>query len=202
MRFIARAQLEARAAELWRRFGLTPNFDAEALLDSLELNLLWDALDDDAGAKVFGALIPWQRVVVLNERHMDLLEAKPGLRRFTIGHEIGHWMLHVDQTDAQLSFLDGTDRVWCREHPRERQAEGFAGYLLAPTDLLRREVPAAPWRGWGAVYALSEVFGTTPTAMMVRLEIASWAHRNDDGVPTSGPRRPTGQLSLLADDHC
>jgi IrrE N-terminal-like domain len=203
MTYLAPAQLEARAAELWRRFALAPNFDAEALLDPLDLNLLWQELDDGDGAKVFGALIPAQRVVVLNERHFDLLEAKPGLRRFTIGHEIGHWMLHVDRLGAQLCFLDGIDRVWCRERsqdPRERQAESFAGHLLAPTDLLRREVRSGPWRGWGPVYSLAETFGMTPTAMMVRLEVAGWAHRDDDGVPRSGRRSPVGQLSLLDDD--
>jgi Zn-dependent peptidase ImmA (M78 family) len=203
--FLAPAQLEARAAELWRRFGLAPNFDAEALLDALELNLLWDDLDDDEGAKVFGALVPAKRVVVLNERHIDLLEAKPGLRRFTLGHEVGHWMLHVERAGTQLCFLDGIERVWCRERsqdPRERQAESFAGYLLAPTDLLKREVRTSPWQGWAPVYALAEAFGMTPTAMMVRLEVAGWAHRDGDRIPRSGPRRSAGQLSLLADDQC
>jgi IrrE N-terminal-like domain len=203
MTFLAPAQLEARAAELWRRFGLAPNFDAEALLDALELNLLWEELDDGDGAKVFGALIPAKRVVQLNERHIDLLESKPGLRRFTIGHEIGHWMLHVDRVGTQVCFLDGIERVWCRERskdPRERQAESFSGYLLSPTDLLRREVPRRPWQGWAPVYALAESFGMTPTAMIVRLEVAGWAHRDDGGVPQSGARRPPGQQSLLDDD--
>jgi len=200
MTYLAPAQLEARSAEVWRRFELAPRFDAEALVDSLGLNLLWDNIDDGDGGKVFGALIPWEGVVVLNERHKNLLEAKLGLRRFTIGHEIGHWLLHVDRTRSQLCFLDGVERVWCRDglkDPRERQAEAFAGFLLAPTDLLRQQIPEESWSGWPPVYKLAQAFDMTPTAMMVRLDVAGWAHRNDDGLPVSGARPTAGQLSFL-----
>lgn len=200
MTYLAPAQLEARAAELWRRFGLAPGFDAEVLVDALELGLLWQPLDDGDGGKVFGALIPWEGVVVLNERHRDLLEAKPGLRRFTLAHEIGHWLLHVDRSHAQLAFVDGVERMWCREQSKdspERQAEAFAGYLLSPTDQLKGRLPPAPWAGWSPVYRLAELFGTTPTAMVVRLESGRWAHRNAAGVPTSGPRPVPGQPSLF-----
>jgi hypothetical protein len=51
---------------------------------------------DDHG-RIFGQLIPEQRIVILNERHLDALEAKDGrLRRYTIGHELGHWDLHAE----------------------------------------------------------------------------------------------------------
>jgi hypothetical protein len=35
----------------------------------------------------------------------------------------------------------------------------------------------------------------TPTAMMVRLDVAGWAHRNDDGLPVSG-RAHCGTVEL------
>jgi len=75
-------------------------------------------------------------VVVLNERHIDLLEQKEGrLRRYTIGHEVGHWTLHADAIrSGTLSLFDGS-RVWCRDgssDPVERQAEMFSAALLMP----------------------------------------------------------------------
>jgi len=200
MTYISRNELEVLASELWRRFALAPRFDAEALVDSLGLSLLWEALDDGEGGRVFGALIPWEHTVVLNQRHKDLLEEKPGLRRFTIAHEIAHWLLHVQPKLGQMAFLDGIERVLCREQskdPIEVQAEAYASYLLSPTDLLRQKIPKAPWSGWAAVYRLAGAFEMTPTAMMVRLEIAGWAHRSEQGTPVSGPRPEPGQQRLF-----
>lgn len=48
-------------------------------------------------------------------------------QRFTIGHELGHFVMHTEH---------GVD-----EHS-ERQAEVFAGALLIPRDILRREFAA------------------------------------------------------------
>jgi hypothetical protein len=56
------------------------------------------------------------------------------LRRYTIGHEIGHWEFHAEDVRAgMLSLLDG-DRIWCRTgspDPAERQAEIFSAFRKA-----------------------------------------------------------------------
>ncbi len=96
MTFIPRARIEACASELWQRHGLVPGFDVERLLDDLGLDLLWDEVEDDDG-RVLGQLVPEKHLVILNERHQRLLEEKEGrLRRYTVGHEVGHWTLHAD----------------------------------------------------------------------------------------------------------
>jgi IrrE N-terminal-like domain len=64
----------------------------------------------------------------------------PPRRRFTIGHELGHWCLHR-----------GTEAVWCRAHAvdpeagaraayplEESEANEFAAALLMPAGLVRR----------------------------------------------------------------
>src|SRR4051794_40088528 len=96
MTYIADAQIEARAAELWQRHRLEPGFDVERLLDELELDLVWDTIDDGDDGVILGQLIPAERLVVLNERHVARLEEKDGRqRRYTLGHEVGHWVLHA-----------------------------------------------------------------------------------------------------------
>jgi hypothetical protein len=77
MSFIPQTRIEDRAAALWQRYRLTPGFDVERLLDHLGLSLLWEAISDDRG-RILGQLIPDKRIVILNEHHLDALEATTG----------------------------------------------------------------------------------------------------------------------------
>ncbi len=68
-----------------RRLRLEPGFDTEALLDSLDLNLLWDTLDEGDGGRVLGALLARDRLVILNDRHSHCpVPEVPGLLREVI----------------------------------------------------------------------------------------------------------------------
>jgi IrrE N-terminal-like domain len=199
--FIPRARIDARASDLWLRYNLIPGFDIERLLDQLGLDLLWEEVPDEDGGRLLGQLIPEQQLVVLNERHRGLLEEKGGrLRRYTLGHEVGHWSLHADAVrSGALKLFDG-ERIWCRDgspDPAERQAEMFAAALLMPRDLLLSAMPKQPWRGWRPVYRLADHFLVNVTPMAIRLEEFGWMHRDEDGSPVSGPRQAVGQGSLF-----
>lgn len=202
MTFIPERRIENRASELWRRHGLQPGFDVEALVDKLELGLLWDDLPHD----VLGALKPSDGVVILNQLRLPDFDANPGLLRFTVAHEIGHSLLHAAEARSGTLPMLGGDRTWCRESsrdsrdprpPAEIQADLFASFMLMPTDRLRPVLPPDPWKGWPAVYSLAEKFAVTASAMIVRLERAGWAHRDAEGVPRSGRAADTsGQMTL------
>jgi hypothetical protein len=199
MNFIPEQRIEAQAARIWDAYRLQTGFDAESLLDQLGLSLLWEQLPEPQGTRILGALNPALAQVVLNERHFDDLEGNLGLRRFTIGHEIGHWTLHVSAVRSGTLSLVSGGRIWCRDgarHPAEQQADLFASHLLMPTDLLRSELPKRTWNGWKPVYELAETFAVSVTAMFVRLERVGWAHRDDAGQPASGPRPTPGQMQL------
>lgn len=201
MTFIPEPLLEQRAAELWQQHGLEPGFDVERLLDRLGLGLVWEDVADDRG-RILGQLIPEQQLVVLNERHLDALEEKDGrLRRYTIGHEVGHWELHAGAArSGTLSLLPG-GRTWCRDgspDPVERQAEMFSAALLIPRDRLRAALPKRPWRGWPTIYDLADLFVVNITPMRIRLERLGWMHLDEYGVPASGPKPALGQGQLFA----
>jgi Zn-dependent peptidase ImmA (M78 family) len=202
IRFIAEAQIEARAAEFHQRFGLTPAFDVEWLVDQVGLRLLWEELPDEEGGKMFGQLWPEAQTIVLNERHREELEGNDGaILRFTIGHEIGHWILHAEAIRSGTISMAEDGRIWCRDksaHPIERQAEMFSAALLINQEQLRAEIPKHPWRGWAEVRRLATEFRVSQTAMVIRLEKLGWAHRAEDGQPVSGPASAAGQATLFA----
>lgn len=92
------------------------------------------------GRALSGLLLPARGEIWVNRGET----AKwPPRRRFTIGHELGHWCMH----------RTGQDSVFCRDHsvreerpegrrappPAEEEANFFAAALLMPDHLLRAE---------------------------------------------------------------
>ncbi len=81
-----------------------------------------------------------------------------GRERFTVAHELGHYMLHrpklglADYPDGQLGrscdfqCLPLQSNAWkAAEKQREEEADTFASYLLMPLDDYRRQVnPTGP----------------------------------------------------------
>ena len=64
-------------------------------------------------------------------------KANPERQRFTIAHELGHFILHRDQRQSfncdKESVYSGADTI----RVIEREADDFASNLLMPGDLLR-----------------------------------------------------------------
>jgi hypothetical protein len=63
----------------------------------LGLHLDWDEIEEQPGEQILGGLVAAEQKIVLNEKHLALFEAKPGLERSTIGHEAGHWDVDIDR---------------------------------------------------------------------------------------------------------
>lgn len=95
----------------------------------------------------------------------------PGRRRFTIGHELGHWCLHVGsktivthcRPDEIVDSDDGNQGKKLRQI--EAEANAFAGELLMPELLIRSE---APLHGYN-LPALAHLFGVSVPALERRL---------------------------------
>jgi hypothetical protein len=64
----------------------------------LGISMLWEDIEELAGEEVLAGLSASDRLIVMNERHKHEMEQKPGRRRLTQGHEMGHWDLFVDQS--------------------------------------------------------------------------------------------------------
>jgi hypothetical protein len=104
MKFYRREDIEdlaeRRLIELAKLRGSIPEPPIEIELIAehvLGLDFLWEAVEELPGETVLAGINPVKRLIVMNEAHRTLFESKPGLERFTIGHEMGHWDLFVDK---------------------------------------------------------------------------------------------------------
>jgi len=107
------ARAEERLAQLANSLGrpLSPPIPVDLFIEHvLELDLLWDVIEERPGEMILGAIDPRARQIVINEKHVDLFRQRPGLERFTKLHESGHWDLLTDQTIIDHpQFLEGED---------------------------------------------------------------------------------------------
>jgi hypothetical protein len=103
---------QSRLAELQRRLGrpLSPPIPIDLIAEQvLELDFLWEPIDELPGEKIFGGLIAKKRLIILNENRKELLGEKPGLERSTKGHEMGHWDLFIDKGSLDHPTLFNVD---------------------------------------------------------------------------------------------
>jgi hypothetical protein len=63
----------------------------------LGLTFDWDVIEEQPGELILGGLVAAKRKILLNEKHIETFESKPGLERSTIGHEAGHWDVDIDR---------------------------------------------------------------------------------------------------------
>jgi hypothetical protein len=101
---IAEERLAKYEQELGRRLSVP--IDIELFGDLvLGLSILWETLEELPGEVVLAGLQPARRRIIMNEGRKDELESKPGLRRLTQGHEMGHWDLFVEQAELDHPTL-------------------------------------------------------------------------------------------------
>lgn len=121
-----------------------------------------------ADTTLSGLLLPEERRIYVNAVEA---QRSPGRRNFTIGHELGHWHLHVHDGEIGTHFCRadqvGGDAASLRRALRaEREANRFAAALLMPEAAIRGLAEELRLN----VVLLAGRFGVSVAAMQVRLE--------------------------------
>lgn len=105
MKFYRNEQIEQIAEQRLHEFELKLErplsfpIDIELFGDLvLGLSMLWEEIEEIPGEEVLAGLRAADRLIVMNERRKHEMEQKPGRRRLTQGHEMGHWDLFVDKS--------------------------------------------------------------------------------------------------------
>jgi hypothetical protein len=133
---------------------------AEDLL-GLRIEERWDLGDTS------GLLLPGERLIVLNATERATGRNDPPLRRyrFTIAHELGHWICHAHENpEAAPTYCRQGDLARDADRTLEREANVFAAELLMPEQAVR-----AGWEDLGTPDALASRFDVSPSAMGWRL---------------------------------
>lgn len=162
--------LERVPAWLWD--GETLPVPVEDIADSV-FGLLVRDVTDMAAAPGAPELRPGQELSGLllatrGEIWVNALEARtwPTRRRFTIGHELGHWEMHRDGQTAlfcRSTTVDEDQRAAVAD--LEEEASHFAAALLMPQWLMVREHA----RAGGELDPMCKAFRTSGVAMSRRM---------------------------------
>lgn len=129
--------------------------DVERLVDALGIRLVREPMDDDRSGYVQRRRFGW--VIGVNSLQ------HPRRQRFTIAHELAHYVLHRSEKN---DFQDRTFFRGAVVDPMEREANRFAGELLMPEIEFRSAVDS----GVRDLSKLADRFGASTLAIQVRAE--------------------------------
>jgi len=118
-------------------------------------DLLGLAVAERDDLAVSGMLLPAEREIYVNA------EDVPARRRFTLAHEVGHWVCQCLEGKGAPVMCRAEDVSESADRTLEREANVFAAELLMPEPAVRAEVA----RGGD----LGESFGVSAEAMAWRL---------------------------------
>jgi hypothetical protein len=137
-------------------------------VESIAVDLLGLRIEDswDLG-DCSGLLLPAERLIVLNaSERVAAADALPPRRaRFTLAHELGHWICHANERpEASTVYCRQVHIAEAGDRTIEREANVFAAELLMPEPQVR-----AAWAQTGDVDACAARLDVSRTAVGWRL---------------------------------
>jgi Zn-dependent peptidase ImmA (M78 family) len=165
-RRMAPGRAVSKAREILRRVGPDVPVDVEALAETHGVSVVQQDLEDS----VSGILVikDGHGIIGVNQNH------HPNRRRFTIGHELGHYILH--RKNAKV-FVDASP-VFFRDtassdgmQSQEIAANAFAAELLMPEDAVHEYIgnQLVDVYDDATVRRLAARFGVSVQAITIRL---------------------------------
>lgn len=194
-RFYPKESIERRANEILGRMQSVPNFapkwplETSLVADFLDLGVVWDKIEPDEGGAIAARILPTERLIEINE---EILDKPQGFQESTLAHEIGHWVLHVNQDEAdgivkQLELnlgnfgnQDSEEPFVCRGpsgskiESIEWQAQYFASCLLMPRQIVREKIKGKDLMKWSHLYQIKDELGVSISNLTHRLQDLGW----------------------------
>jgi Zn-dependent peptidase ImmA (M78 family) len=187
---VIEAKAEALLVAYEAEFGAItePPVPIEHLIEAhLDIWIDWDMIEEKGSEVILAYIDPQERKICMNESRRARFEEYLGTETFTFAHEVGHWDLHVTETEyVQLGFLDiiQPKRFLCRWNKHDRlewQANRYAATLIMPKGMVLREIEGVDICKWANLYPLKDRFGVTITAFRKRLEELGLIYLSPEG---------------------
>ncbi len=150
-----------------RYLGLFGGPELPVPVEAIAGDLLGLRIEESWDIDCSGMLLPAERRIVLNAAEAPRDVAPLRRFRFTIAHEVGHWVCHCLEGRAPSpapSYCRPVDLSETADRALEREANVFAAELLMPEPAVR-----AAWEELGDVAACAACLDVSPTAMHWRL---------------------------------
>lgn len=203
-RYRSKNEIENLAHNLLLGMQGTPNspkwpFVADQAANFLKLNVVWDSLPPHNDRPVFARIYPQTRLIEFNQDIPELQQNR-GLEQSTLAHEIGHWMLHVNQDEAdgfveQLELSLGNELAaqvfMCRKVNEQQisqnrankqldsiewQAQYFASCMLMPKYILEEKRVGRDLTRESHLDAMAKDIGVTKANLKHRLKDIGWIY--------------------------
>jgi hypothetical protein len=150
---------DPRADELRARYhALFIGADLPVPVEAIAEDLLGLYVEEADNLECSGLLLPAERRVVLRA------DEPPARRRFTLAHEVGHWVCQVREGHDAPIYCRAADVAPGADRTLEREANVFAAELLMPEPSVRESFAETP-----APADLATRFGVSEEAMRWRL---------------------------------
>ena len=134
-------------------------------VEAIAEDLLGLRIEQQSDMRYSGILLPAERAIVLNAGEAPRDVAPLRRFRFTIAHELGHWVCHVLGADRpEPVFCRAKDLAEDADRGVEREANVFAAELLMPEPAVR-----SAWVELAEIASCAARFDVSPTAMQWRL---------------------------------
>jgi hypothetical protein len=148
-----------------RYVGLFGGPELPVPVEAIAGDLLGLRIEESWDIDCSGMLLPAERRIVLNAAEAPRDVAPLRRFRFTIAHEVGHWVCHVVGAGrSEPVFCRAKDLSEDADRALEREANVFAAELLMPDSAVR-----AAWEELGEVEVCAARFDVSPSAMHWRL---------------------------------
>jgi Zn-dependent peptidase ImmA (M78 family) len=135
-------------------------------VESIAEDLLGLRIEERDLGECSGMLVPSERLILLNAAEAVSGDTPTRRHRFTIAHELGHWICHAQQDvgEEQATFCRSRDLSQDTDRDLEREANVFGAELLMPEAAVREA-----WAAFPDLSQVAERFGVSALAAQWRL---------------------------------
>jgi hypothetical protein len=156
---------DPRAHKLRERYLATFGGDEIPVpVESIAEDLLGLRIEEDDLGDCSGMLIPSERLILVNASEAISGDAPTRRHRFTVAHELGHWICHARGVESAPTYCRSQDVLQETDRAVEREANVFGAELLMPEDAVRDS-----WKAHPDATTVASRFGVSALAAQWRL---------------------------------